>query len=75
MDNYQNTLMAELVAQERQERIIQAADRWYLNGEPPQEPALRERVAEALIAVAVWLAPERSTVSPQQSAIANIGHN
>jgi hypothetical protein len=75
MDNYQNSLMAELVAHERQERIIEAADRWYLNGELPQEPALRERVAEVLIAVAVWLAPERSALSPQGSAIVNIGRN
>jgi hypothetical protein len=63
MDNYQNTLLAEMVAHERQERILEAADKWYVTGELPQEPALRERVAELLIAVAVWLAPERQVVS------------
>ena len=73
MENYQNTLMAEMMAQERQERIIEAADRWYLNGELPQEPALRERMAELLIGVAVWLAPERSFASTARQAIGHIG--
>jgi hypothetical protein len=73
MDNYQNTLMAELMAQERQERIIEAADRWYLHGELPQEPALRERMAEVLISVAVWLAPERPLPANQRPVIGHVG--
>ena len=75
MDNYQSTLMAEVAALERQARIIEAADRWYLNGELPQEPALRERMAELLISVAVWLAPERALASTARPAIGHLGHS
>lgn len=69
MDYNQGILLAEQMAHERQEQIIRAADQWYLTGELPQEPAIRERVAELLITVAVWLAPERQVASRQSPVV------
>lgn len=75
MENYQSILLAEMEAQQRQARLLEAADSWQATGDLPEEPALRERLADALIAVAVWLAPQRAEFGPPQATFLNTSPN
>ena len=75
MENYQSILLAEMEARQRQERVLHAADTWRATGDLPQDPALRERLADALIAVAVWLAPQRAEFGPPQTTLLNTSPN
>jgi hypothetical protein len=65
MENYQGILMAECVMRERRERAQRAADRWYQTSQGTQEPTLRESLAGALIALALWIAPSHAALSVQ----------
>ncbi|MFN8516166.1 MAG: hypothetical protein U0841_26975 [Chloroflexia bacterium] len=61
METFQSILMAECAVRERQERAERANDYDYVVMHDAQEPALRETVASALIALALWLAPNQAT--------------
>lgn len=61
METFQSILMAECAVRERQERAERANDYDYVVMREAQEPALRETVASALIALALWLAPNQAT--------------
>ena len=61
METYQTILLAECAVRERQERAERANDYDYVVMHDAQEPALRETVASALIALALWLAPNQAT--------------
>jgi hypothetical protein len=65
MENFQSILMAEIAVRERQERAERANDYMYVTICEAQEPALRETLAGALIAVASWLAPNHAALSVQ----------
>lgn len=61
METFQSILMAECAVRERQERAERANNYDYVIMHDAQEPALRETVASALIALALWLAPNQAT--------------
>jgi len=61
METFQSILMAECAVRERQERAERANDYDYVVMHDAQQPALRETVASALIALALWLAPNQAT--------------
>jgi len=61
METFQSILMAECAVRERQERAERANDYDYVVMHDAQQPALRETVASALIALALWLAPHQAT--------------
>ena len=61
METYQTILLAECAVRERQERAERANDYDYVVMHDVQQPALRETVAGALIALALWLAPNQAT--------------
>ena len=65
MDINQGVMLAECVERERQERIQLAAERWYLNVQPTQQPTLREALAGTLIALARRIAPQHAALSVQ----------
>lgn len=57
MDTNQRILMAEYEQQIRQEELLRTADRWYLTGDLPAEPTLRDALADLLFGLATWIAP------------------
>ncbi len=65
METYQSILMAECAVRERQERAERANDYDYVVAHETQQPALRETLAGALIALALWLAPNHAALSIQ----------
>ena len=65
METYQTILMAECAVRERQERAERANDYGYVLSREAQAPALRQTVAGALIALALWIAPQSAALSTQ----------
>jgi hypothetical protein len=65
MENFQSITMAECAVRERQERAERANDYDYVTFHETPEPALRETLAGALIAVALWIAPNYATLGVQ----------
>lgn len=63
MESFQSILLAECVMRERQERTERASMYDNVVMHEAQEPALRETVAGALIALAQWLAPNHAALS------------
>jgi len=57
MDTNQRILMAEYEQRIHQEALCRSAERWYLNGELPTEPTLRDALAGLLFGLATWIAP------------------
>ena len=60
MDSLGRSYMVEYEARQRQAEVIAAAEHRAQLGELPQAPPLRERLADRLLTLAHWLAPERN---------------
>jgi hypothetical protein len=65
METYQSILMAECAVRERQMRAERANNYDYVLAHEVTEPALRETLAGALIALAQWLAPNHAALGLQ----------
>lgn len=65
METFQSILLAECAVRERQERAERANNYGYVLSQETQAPALRQSVAGALIALALWIAPQSATLGVQ----------
>jgi hypothetical protein len=65
MENFQSILMAECAVRERQERAERANNYEFVLSQETQAPGLRQTVAGALIALALWIAPQTAALSTQ----------
>jgi hypothetical protein len=75
MDHYQGIMIAECAAQERNQRLEAAATRWAQYQELPAEPTLRQALAERLLTLAVWIAPEHTLPSVGRAAVKSLAHS
>ncbi len=75
MDHYQRIMLAEYEARERQQQLAAAADRWAQLAELPAEPTMRQALAERLLALAVWIAPEHTLPNIQRAAVNSLAHS
>ena len=57
MDTNQRIFMAEQEYQIQQETFCRDAERWYLTGDLPTEPTMRDALADLLFGLATWIAP------------------
>ena len=74
MDHLGNSLLVEHEIRRRQDAIAAAADRWGILDESSAAPPLRERVADLLVDLAHWLAPERNYTEIRRAAINHLAH-
>lgn len=74
MDLYQGILLAEYAARDRDQRLEAAVERWAQRQELPVEPTMRQALAERLVALAVWIAPEHSLPNIQRAAAKHLAH-
>jgi hypothetical protein len=72
MDLYQQSLMAEYHARERQAAVAAAAERRGRLGELPQGAPLREGFAKLLVSLALRLAPDRTLPEAQHAAVRHL---
>ena len=75
MDHYQGIMLAECAAQERNQRLEAAAKRWAQRQELPAEPTMRQLLAERLLALAVWIAPDHPLPNIQRAAVESLAHS
>jgi hypothetical protein len=75
MDHYQRIMLAEYEARERQQQLAAAADRWAQLAGLPAEPTMRQALAERLLALAVWIAPEHTLPNIQRAAVNSLAHS
>ncbi len=75
MDHYQGILLAEYEARDRDQRLEAAAKRWAQRQELPAEPTMRLALAERLLALAVWIAPEHTLPNIQRAAVNSLAHS
>ena len=75
MDHYQGIMLAECAAQERNQRLEAAAERWAQLAELPAEPTMRQTLAERLLTLAVWIAPENTLPTVGRAAVKSLAHS
>ncbi|HEY8600302.1 MAG TPA: hypothetical protein VIL85_17830 [Thermomicrobiales bacterium] len=75
MDHYHGILLAEYAARERNQRLEAAAERWAQRQELPAEPTMRVALAERLLALAVWVAPDHTLPTIQRAAVKHLAHS
>jgi hypothetical protein len=75
VDHYQGIVLAEYEARDRNQRLDAAAARCAQHQELPAEPTLRQVVAEQLLALAVWIAPEHTLQRVGRAAVKSLAHS
>ena len=75
MDHYQRILLAEYEVRARQQQVAAAAERWARYQELPAEPTLRQALAERLLTLAIWIAPEHTLPSVGRAAVKSLAHS
>lgn len=75
MDQFQELLLAEYTIRDRNQHLDAAVKRRAQQQELPDEPTMRQAVAERLLALAVWLAPEQALPAIQRTAPKHLAHS
>jgi len=75
MDHYQGILLAECAAHDRNQRLDAAVERWARHQELAAEPTVRQALAERLLALAVWIAPDHSLPNVNRTAVKHFAHS